>query len=164
MKQFALDKGLISEVVVNGDLQSYRGRIYYPDNNIKLNDDLERGGFERESGKESLEQVLAHEIGHTLENKHGRRGRIDPDELMNLSDDAVIELRYLKRVDESDGRGQRNEVFTNFVSRLVVEPEKTEVLFPNAVREFRNEVIPQARGSKKQLLEMITEDMLISSN
>jgi predicted SprT family Zn-dependent metalloprotease len=157
MKEFALDKGLISEVVVNGDLQSYRGRIYYPDNNIKLNDDLERGGFERESGEESLEQVLAHEIAHTLENKHGRRGRIDPDELMNLSDDAVIELRYLKRVAESDSRRQRNEVFTNFVSRLAVEPEKTEALFPNAVREFRTKIIPQATGTKRELLELVTE-------
>lgn len=153
MREFALENGLVSRIIEDSNLQSYRGRIYYRDNRIKLRSDLERGGFEAEGGEESFEQVLAHEIAHTLEGS--KRSQIDTDDLFDLGDDAVIELRYLKRVDQRDRRRQRDEVFTNFISRIAVEPEKTRELFPNAVREFESNIIPTASGSRQELLERL---------
>lgn len=156
MREFALENGLVSQVIEDSNLSSYRGRIYYKDNTIKLRSDLERGGFEASDGDESFEQVLAHEIAHTLEGS--KYSQIDSDALFDLSDDTVIELRFLKRVAQRDHRRQRDEVFTNFVSRIAVEPRKTRELFPNAVREFRHDIVPNASGVRRDLLENLFDE------
>lgn len=146
-RELAMDYGLVRGITVNDDLQSCRGR-YYSDRTIKIRE-----------GCSEFHKTIAHEVAHSLESS--RFGYVDPDVMDKLDEDATIELEYLHRIEDNDGRNKLNEKFVNTVSWVVTHPTVMREKYPNLVQEFENRVVTNATGNRRELLERVVNDQLV---
>lgn len=163
LKEEALERDLVSEITDKKGM-SNDGLFKRGDLSISMNADaLQRGGHASGlDGRESYEQVLAHEIAHTLEGSQTKgHGTVDAAEGLNdMSDEAQQELEYYHRILQNDDRRKPHERFVNYVAGLVAEPEKTKSATPTATEEFEDIFIEQAEGDRREVLEMIVNDEL----